>query len=128
MRILVVDDNEVNREIACAILDMEGAMSETAENGKLAVEAIDKAEAGYFDCVLMDVQMPVMNGYDATRAIRALPDRAKANTPIIAVSANAVSEDVEEAMNAGMDAHTSKPIDLAKLIDAIASAISKRSA
>ncbi len=128
MRILVVDDNEVNREIACAILDMEGAMSETAENGKLAVEAIDKAEAGYFDCVLMDVQMPVMNGYDATRAIRALPDRAKANTPIIAVSANAFAEDVEEAMNAGMDAHTSKPIDLAKLTDAIASAISKRSA
>ena len=94
------------------LLELEGAFCEILENGKLALERFIQAEPGEFDAILMDVQMPVMNGYETTRAIRAL-DREDAGTiPIIAMTANAFAEDVKDAMDAGMNAHVSKPINM----------------
>ena len=109
---LVAEDNEINAEILADLLDMEGAACEIVENGELAVNRFAKAGAGEFDAILMDVQMPIMNGYEAARGIRAL-DRADAKSiPIIAMTANAFAEDVKEALAAGMDAHIAKPIDM----------------
>ncbi len=109
---LVAEDNEINAEIVQEFLDMDGASCELTENGLLAVERFRDSEPGRFDAILMDVQMPVMNGYEATRAIRTL-DREDAKTiPIIAMTANAFSEDVKEALDAGMNAHVAKPIDM----------------
>ncbi len=84
---------------------------ETAENGAQAFEKIKAAESGHFDAVLMDIQMPVMNGYEATKHIRELEDRKKSTVPIVAVTANAFGEDVRRAHDAGMNAHIAKPID-----------------
>lgn len=112
LHFLAAEDNEINAEILLELFDMEGATCEIVENGQLAVERFQRALPGEFDAVLMDVQMPVLNGYEATRAIRAL-DREDAGTiPIIAMTANAFAEDVREAMNAGMNAHVAKPIDM----------------
>lgn len=112
LHFLAAEDNEINAEILTEILDMEGASCEIAENGKLAVERFMKAEEGEFDAILMDVQMPVMNGYDATRAIRASKAADAKRIPIIAMTANAFAEDEKAAMDAGMDAHVAKPIDI----------------
>ncbi len=114
-RLLLVDDIDINRQIACMLLKKIGFQVETAENGKHAVDVLSEAEPGYFDAVLMDIQMPVMNGYEATKCIRALPDSKKANTPIVAVTANAFGEDVRRAHDAGMNAHIAKPIDYEKM-------------
>ena len=109
---LVAEDNEVNADIFSALLEMEGASCEVVENGRLALERFKAASAAEFDAILMDIQMPEMNGYEATRAIRAL-DRDDAKTiPIIAMTANAFVEDVRDAMEAGMNAHIAKPIDM----------------
>ncbi len=109
---LAAEDNEINSEILLALLDGEGATCITAENGSLAVELFSSSEPGTFDAILMDVQMPVMNGYDATRKIRSL-DRADASTiPIIAMTANAFAEDIKDALDAGMNDHIAKPIDM----------------
>lgn len=113
--ILLVEDNELNREIACCLLDDAGYTVDTAENGKVALEMIENADPHTFDLVLMDIQMPVMDGYVATRAIRKLPDPLRASLPIIAVSANAFSEDRKRSLESGMDAHLPKPLDINRL-------------
>ncbi|MBO4500798.1 MAG: response regulator [Clostridia bacterium] len=110
LHILLVDDNEINREIGELMLVSEGWTVDQASDGREAVEKIASAAAGTYDLVLMDVQMPVMDGYAATSAIRALPDPAQASVPIIAVTANAFAEDVEKAKNAGMNSYVTKPI------------------
>jgi len=111
-RVLLVEDNELNMEIAMVILEEAGLKVEWAEDGKVACELLEKAKAGYFDAVLMDIQMPNMNGYEATRRIRAFEDEALARIPIIAMTANAFEEDKREAKEAGMDGHIAKPIEL----------------
>ncbi|MBP3884707.1 MAG: amino acid permease [Olsenella sp.] len=118
-RILLVEDNEINRDIATLILEDVGFNLESAENGKVAVEKVRASQPGYYDAILMDVQMPVMNGYEATRAIRALDDPDLAHIPILAVTANAFSEDVQNAREAGMDGHLSKPLDVPKVLQAL---------
>lgn len=109
---LAAEDNDINAEILSEILLIEGAGCEIVENGKLAVERFANSAEGEFDAILMDVQMPVMNGYDATRAIRALERKDAVKIPIIAMTANAFAEDEREAMKAGMDVHMAKPIDI----------------
>mgnify|MGYP002337128174 CR=1 FL=1 len=115
-RLLVVEDNALNCEIAVTMLEEAGFTVETAENGKLAVDKVCENAPGYYDLVLMDIQMPVMNGYEATRAIRALPDAEKAALPIVAVTANAFDEDRQNAAKAGMNGHLSKPFDMQQLL------------
>jgi CheY-like chemotaxis protein len=115
-RILLVEDNLINMEIAEMILSQLGFVIETAENGKIAVEMVAASRPGYYDAILMDIQMPVMDGYEATRAIRALPDKALAGIPILAMTANAFAEDVKEAGEAGMQAHIAKPVDVNVLV------------
>ena len=118
-RILLVDDNELNREIASEILAETGAVIEEAEDGVEAFDKVRESEPGYYDIVLMDVQMPRMNGYESTKAIRALENEALANIPIIAMTANAFDEDREDALEAGMNEHIAKPIDVVKLFDCL---------
>ncbi len=112
MNFLAAEDNEINAEILKEILSLEKAECEIVENGQLAVERFENAQEGEFDAILMDVQMPVMNGYDATRAIRALERKDAREIPIIAMTANAFAEDEKEALNAGMNVHLAKPIDI----------------
>ena len=115
-RILLVEDNQLNREIAMEILNMQGLCVETAVNGKEAVEMFKQSTVGKYDAILMDIQMPVMNGYEATEAIRAFK-REDANTiPIFALTANAFITDIVKAQNAGMNGHIAKPIDVEILI------------
>ena len=121
IRVLLVDDNELNREIAQDILEESGVIvAATAANGAEAVKMVSDSEPGDFNLVLMDIQMPVMDGYEATRRIRALSDPALAGIPIIAMTANAFEEDRQEALRAGMNEHVAKPIDVPKLKKAIA--------
>ena len=115
-RLLLVEDNLLNREIAKTILQHAGFAIDEAENGAVALEKVKRAQDGYYDAVLMDIQMPVMDGYAATRAIRALPDSCRAAVPIIAVSANAFAEDKQKSLEAGMNAHIGKPINVAELL------------
>ena len=123
-RILLVEDNEMNREIATELLEEEGLLVETAEDGDVAVEMVRKtAQEGrpeYYDAVLMDIQMPRMNGYDAAKAIRALPNPHNTHLPIIALSANAFEEDRQKSLDAGMDDHVAKPIDIQILKETLA--------
>ncbi len=112
MYFLAAEDNEINAEILREILSIENAGCEIVENGQLAVERFEKSAEDEFDAILMDVQMPVMNGYDATRAIRALDRKDAREIPIIAMTANAFAEDEKEALNAGMNVHLAKPIDV----------------
>ncbi len=114
-RILLVEDNELNSEIATEILSMTGVTVETAENGKEALERIEASPVDYFDLVFMDIQMPVMNGYEAASAIRALGKPKGNRIPIIAMTANAFAEDVLMAKNVGMNEHIAKPLDMGKL-------------
>lgn len=113
---LLVEDNELNREIAADILSLTGASVETAENGKIAVEMFSKSKEDYYDMIFMDVSMPVMDGYEATKTIRELERKDAKQIPIIALTANAFVEDIAKAHNAGMDRHISKPIDTKQLI------------
>ena len=115
LHFLAAEDNEINAEILTEILSMEGADCEIAENGKIALERFMKAKEGEFDAILMDVQMPVMNGYEATKAIRALNRKDAEKIPIIAMTANAFAEDEKDALDAGMNVHLAKPIDVALL-------------
>ena len=117
-RILLVEDNELNREIAGEILQMTGTKVETAENGKVAVEKVEASPKGSYDLIFMDIQMPVMNGYEATAAIRSLPGE-KGKLPIVAMTANAFAEDVQLAKNTGMNGHIAKPLDMNKLNDVL---------
>lgn len=125
LHFLAAEDNEINAEILREILSIEGADCEIVENGQLAAERFGQAAEGEFDAILMDVQMPVMNGYDATRAIRSMA-RADAGTiPIIAMTANAFAEDEKEALDAGMDVHLAKPIDVELLKKVVTQYVSK---
>ncbi len=108
---LVAEDVELNAEILSEILSMQDASCKVVENGQLAVEEFERCEPGRYDAILMDVQMPVLNGYDATKHIRGLSRPDAAQIPIIAMTANAFAEDVKEALDAGMNAHVAKPID-----------------
>lgn len=118
-RVLLVEDNELNREIAIEILEMVGLEVESAENGSIAVDMVAGAEAGYYNLVLMDIQMPVMNGYEATCAIRALERKDVRYIPIVAMTANAFAEDIQAAKSAGMNEHMAKPIDLNRLMEVL---------
>lgn len=115
--ILLVEDNELNQEIAKTILEEAGFTVDTAEDGSMAVEKVRNSKEGQYDLVLMDIQMPVMDGYQATRKIRDLPDPKLAKIPIIAMTANAFDEDKQQAFEAGMDGHLGKPIEIDKLMD-----------
>ena len=118
-RILLVEDNELNREIAAFLLKDEGISVTEAEDGQQAVECFLKMPEGYYDAVLMDIMMPVMDGYQATREIRGSGKKDAAMIPIIAMTANAFAEDKRKTMEAGMDAHLSKPINVPELMDTI---------
>ena len=111
-RILLAEDVELNQEIAATILGDAGFEVEIAGNGQIAVDMLRKSEPGYYQVILMDVQMPVMNGYEATKSIRALENRELASIPIIAMTANAFEEDKQEALKSGMNGHIAKPIDI----------------
>jgi len=118
-RILVVEDNMINREIARELLEDEGFIIEEAEDGTIAVKMLESKEKGYYEFVLMDVQMPIMNGYTATRKIRGSDNVDIADIPIIAMTANAFSEDRKNAFDAGMNEHVAKPLDLDILIQVL---------
>ena len=115
-RLLLADDIEINREIAVAALEMNGFLVEEADNGEKALRMVADSQPGYYDAVLMDIQMPVMNGYDAARKIRALENQRLASIPIIAMTANAFEEDRKAAFEAGMNGHIAKPIDVNALM------------
>ena len=112
MRALLVEDNMINMEIAQMLLEQAGFLIETAENGKIAFEMTAASEPGYYDVILMDIQMPVMDGYMAAQAIRSLPDSKIAGIPIIAMTANAFQEDIRKAEQVGMNGHIAKPLDI----------------
>lgn len=114
-RLLLVEDNPLNREIAEEMLMEDGFKVESAENGRKALQMITGADPWYYSAVLMDIQMPVMDGYEATKRIRTLPDRSRAQIPIIAMTANAFKEDRSRAAESGMDAYISKPVDVLTL-------------
>ncbi len=118
-RILLAEDNELNQEIAVAILKEAGFTTEVAGNGDAAVKMLSASKPGYYQLVLMDVQMPVMNGYEATLAIRNLKDPELAEVPIIAMTANAFDEDRREALQCGMNGHIAKPIDIDNLLETL---------
>ena len=124
-RILLVEDNLVNTEIACMLLTHAGFDVETAENGEEAVNKVSSSQAGYYDLILMDIQMPVMDGYTATRKIRTLEDPLLASIPILAMTANAFKDDMEAAVRAGMQGHIAKPLDTEKMMDTIRKTLSK---
>ena len=115
-RVLLVDDNELNREVLKELLVDHGLMVEEAENGSEAVAAVKANEAGYYHFILMDIEMPVMDGYEATMRIRKLPNRIRANIPIIALTANAVPENRERAAVVGMDDFLVKPTKSTRLL------------
>ncbi len=110
-RVLLVEDNDLNREIAREVLEMSGLTVEEAENGKIAVDLFSASKAGYYSLILMDIQMPIMNGYDAAATIRALKHPDALQVPIIAMTANAFVDDIQAAKTAGMNEHLAKPID-----------------
>ena len=119
MRVLLVEDNEMNREIAQELLEENGIIVYTAEDGDIAVEKVRASMPKDFELILMDVQMPHMNGYEATRQIRKLEDPQKSSIPIIAMTANAFEEDKKNALDAGMNGHLAKPIDIQRLIQTL---------
>ncbi len=116
--VLLVEDNELNREIAVEILEDEGFKVESAEDGEIAVQKVGNNEKGYYDFILMDIQMPVMDGYEATKNIRAMNGKGE-DIPIIALSANAFDSDKEKSVKAGMNAHIAKPINIKELFETI---------
>ena len=119
-KLLLVEDNALNRELAQEILKEAGFAVDTAEDGEIAVQKMREAAPGQYDLILMDIQMPKMDGYEATRQIRALPDAAKAGIPIFAMTANAFEEDRQNALEAGMDGHIAKPLDIPHLLHVLA--------
>ena len=124
-KLLLVEDNELNREIVLEILKEAGFVVDTAEDGAVAVQKIKQAAPGQYDLILMDIQMPNLDGYEATRQIRALPDAEKASIPIFAMTANAFEEDRQNALAAGMNGHIAKPLDVPHLLRVLADALKK---
>lgn len=125
-RVLVAEDIDINAEIVMDLLDLEKASSERAENGQIAVDMFAASAPGYYDAILMDLRMPVMDGLDATRAIRAMNRPDSAAIPIVALTANAFEEDVRRALEAGMDVHLAKPADSDMLYQTLGSLIARR--
>ena len=125
-RVLLVEDNAINAEIATIVLEQYGIAVDHAENGRIGADKVKNVEAGYYSAVLMDIQMPVMNGYEATRAIRSLPGEYYRTLPIIAMSANAYDEDVKDCLAAGMNAHIAKPFQPEALVKLLRSYLSAR--
>ena len=125
-RLLLVEDNAINMEIVNMILTQAGYAVETAENGQIALDMISGSADGYYDAVLMDIQMPVMDGYTATGKIRSLENKALAEIPILAMTANAFKEDADAAIEAGMQAHIAKPIDADLLLKTLAAILSRK--
>ncbi|MCR4901281.1 MAG: response regulator [Butyrivibrio sp.] len=119
LRFLAAEDNEINADILIELMEMEGATVELGENGQIAVDMFKNSEIGYYNMVLTDIQMPVMNGYETARAIRELDREDAATIPIIAMTANAYADDVQKAFDAGMNAHVAKPIDIKVMEKAI---------
>ena len=124
--ILLAEDNELNAEIAIAILEETGLIIDRVEDGIQCVNRIEQMPAGTYDMILMDIQMPNMDGYKATKCIRRLDDKKKAELPIIAMTANAFAEDRKRAFDAGMNGHIAKPIDIEKLGAVIFSVLNKQ--
>ncbi len=120
-----MEDNELNREIAVEVLEESGFKTEEAQDGSIAVEKVRASVPGYYDLVLMDIQMPVMDGYEASRVIRALEDERLAAVPIVAMTANAFEEDKQAALDAGMNGHLAKPFDVDELFEMLASVINR---
>ena len=118
-RVLLAEDVEMNQEIAVAILENAGFTVDVAANGQIALDMVAQSKPGYYQAVLMDVQMPVMDGYEATQKIRQLPDKDLAGIPIIAMTANAFTEDKAAALKSGMNGHISKPIDVQLLFETL---------
>ena len=118
-RVLLAEDNELNQQIAQAILTETGITVDIADDGTAAVEMVEKAPAGTYDVILMDIQMPIMDGYTAAKQIRGLADKKKAQIPIVAVTANAFKEDEKTAMDAGMNGHLAKPYDVPKIMETL---------
>ena len=119
-RLLLVEDNELNREILEEVLLDRGLLIEEAENGREALSAVQEHEPGYYHFILMDIEMPEIDGYEATMRIRKLPNRIRANTPIIAYTANAVSENRDRAVAVGMDGFLVKPVNTSRLLSCLA--------
>ena len=115
-RILLTEDNDLNAEIATELLQEEGCTVDRAKDGVECVDMLEKAANGTYQLIFMDIQMPVMNGYDATKKIRRMDDPQKANIPIIAMTANAFTEDRQAALDAGMNDHIAKPINMNVLV------------
>ncbi|MDE6982710.1 MAG: response regulator, partial [Lachnospiraceae bacterium] len=118
-RSLLAEDNALNQEIATAILGDAGFTTEIAGNGQIAVDMLKKSQPGYYQIVLMDVRMPVMDGYQATKEIRSLENKQLADIPILAMTANAFEEDKQEALRCGMNGHLAKPIDIKGLFETL---------
>ena len=125
-RILLAEDNELNAEIAMTILEEEGFLVEHAEDGIVCVDMLQKAAPEYYDLILMDIQMPNMDGYKATQIIRRLPDKQKADIPIIAMTANAFEEDRKNAFRIGMNGHIAKPMQIEILKNTLGHVLSKK--
>ena len=118
-RILLVEDNQLNREIAAELLEMHGFVVDEAEDGQCAVDIFERSAPGKYDCILMDIQMPVMDGYKATEAIRALKREDAKTVPILALTANAFASDIGKAHSAGMNDHVAKPIEVDRLMETL---------
>ena len=119
-RILLAEDNELNAEIAMEILQEKGFVIELAADGQICCDMLANAPEHYYDVILMDIQMPNMNGYEATRFIRKMDNSIKANIPILAMTANAFEEDKREALQSGMNGHLAKPVDVPEMMKALA--------
>ena len=115
-RILLAEDNDMNAEITVELLSFHGFDVDRVKDGAECVSALEKAQPGYYCLILMDIQMPVMNGYDATLAIRKMKDTKKARIPIVAMTANAFAEDIQKVLSVGMNAHVAKPVDMNILV------------
>ena len=122
-RILLAEDNDLNAEITTAVLEGLGIRTERAEDGSVCVDMLQKAEAGYYDLIIMDLQMPNMDGYEAARKIRAMTDAHKSDIPIVALTANTFEEDKKKALEAGMNAHLAKPVEIPELVKTLSSLI-----
>ncbi len=120
-RILLAEDNDLNAEITTAVLEGLGIRTERAEDGSVCVDMLQKAEAGYYDLIIMDLQMPNMDGYEAARRIRAMTDAHKSDIPIVALTANTFEEDKKKALEAGMNAHLAKPVEIPELVKTLSS-------